>query len=95
MDDDDVVGAVHADVIGIVDQRVAIQLLDDLEAIVRRHVVGLDERLLHAVGDGVDMGRRFALDEGDAHEGHGNLLGVGESYLARKTPTVATAMPTI
>ena len=59
----------------VVDQRVAVVFAEDVEAVVARHVDGLDHGLLDGVANGAAGGGRGIAPERDADEGHGNLLG--------------------
>jgi hypothetical protein len=70
MDEHDVVGAVDAEIVGVVDKLLGLVLVDQLEAIARRDVVGVHQRLVDAVGDGADVLPGLALEEGDVDERH-------------------------
>ena len=60
-----------AEVTGIEDEVFRIMLVDQLEAVVGRDPVGVDQALVDAVGDRAHMLAGLALEQGDADEWHG------------------------
>src|SRR5947199_909026 len=66
LNDDDVVGALDVEVRGVVDEMSRVMLGDDLKAIKRRDVKGLDHRLVNGVADGGVIVGRLAFAQRDA-----------------------------
>ncbi|WP_342237617.1 hypothetical protein [Inquilinus sp. OTU3971] len=62
-------------------------LVDDLEAVVGRHVEGLDQCPVQAVGQGAKVFGRFASGERDAGERYGDLRRLDAQQIA---PQVCT-----
>src|SRR5262249_52935083 len=74
LDDDDVVAAREAEIMGVVIEAVGIMLGDDHEAVALGHVEGLAHGAIDAVLDGPAVGRRLAGAQRDTDEWHGRGL---------------------
>jgi hypothetical protein len=48
--------------------------MNELEAVVSRHIESFDERPMQTVGDGAEIFGRFALEQGNTRERHRILL---------------------
>src|SRR5262249_37784607 len=96
IDEHDVVGAMDAEIVGIIDQLTRLILPDQLEAVVGRRVERLVQRPMHPIGDGPDIGRRLAGQQRYLHEWHEGCLPVDadgpDRYpgVPRKPPLDAT-----
>ena len=70
MDEDEPIRALDAEVFRAIDDFPGLPLLKDLKAVFDGNRVGFAPRLVHAVRDSAELGRRAAFEQGNTNKRH-------------------------